>query len=626
MIRRLIMLLLFALPFSAVAQIDDAIEQWVEEHGSDANVSELTDVLLQLSYNPVNINDTVAVASLPFLSPFQIKSLRNYIMLYGQLLSVGELRMVPGFDSVTVSLIEPLVKAEPYERQEFPGIAEILRRGHHTLVTGIGGTVEQAKGYENGKYEGDNLRGLFCYRFDYGNQVSLQLAGDKDPTEAWGKGNHLSYSLLINDLHLGRAVHIERLVVGRFNVQFGQGVSLWTGFEPFSLTGSSPVRYAGGIKAVSPFNEEGWQEGVATTVDLGRNVSVSAFGSRVGDEWMGGGHMELRHGNLVLGLTASASMLDDSVRLRDYVYNQDYFRGDRAGTVGVDVLWQAGRLLLFGEAATDAEGHPAAIGGVRLSLRGDNSIGLSARHYDSRYHNLHTAAYSIGSRTANEQGVSLDGRFHLPLRITALFSADVHRFPKLKYGCYAPSTGSKWQLQLGRAVGHRGEAMVRYSLRHQQRNVPGTSGKVIENTFRQQLQGQYRFTNGPWRFTTRVILSWFNTEESGNQRGWAASQEVRYSRGRWQTAVQAAWHDIDGYYARIYLSESYIQYAYSLPTLQGRGLRTSAVLRCDLTRWLNLGFKYALIFRPGEDHIGSDNAATPGPIRQTWHFQLRCKF
>lgn len=621
MIRRLIVLLLFAMPLTAVAQIDDAIEQWVEDQGSDANVSELSDWLLQLRDSPVNLNDTVAVAALPFLSPFQLKALRNYIVLYGQLLSVGELRMVPGFDSVTVALLSPLVKAEPFEQRPFPGLEGVLSAGHHTLVSGFGGTVEKAKGYENGKYEGDNLRGLLCYRFNYDNRIVLQLSVDKDPAEAWGKDNFYGYSLTLNNF--GR---LERLVAGRFNVQFGQGVALWTGFEPFSLTGSAPVRYAGGVKAASPFYEEGWQEGLAATVRLGRKVGVSAFGSHVDDEWLGGGHLEFRQGNLVLGFTAAASFLDDSVQLRNYVYNQNYFRGDRAGVLGMDALWQMGRWFFFGEVATDAEGHPAGIGGMKLSLGGDNSIGVAVRHYDPSYHSLHSAAYSIGSRTANEQGISLDGRFRLPMGVVALFSADVHRFPELRYGCYAPSTGSKWHLQLGRAIGRKGEAMVRYSLRHQQRNVPGTSGTVIENTLRQQLQWQYRFTSGPWRFTTRVVLSWFNAEESDNQQGWLASQEVRYSHGRWQAAVQAVWHDVDGYYARIYLSESNLQYAFSMPMLQGRGLRTSAVVRFDISSWMNLGFKYALVARPDLEAIGSGNAATPGSVRQTWHLQLRCKF
>ena len=285
-----------------------------------------------------------------------------------------------------------------------------------------------------------------------------------------------------------------------------------------------------------------------------------------------------------------------------------------------------GRLQFFGEVATDVEGHPAVIGGMKLSLQGDNSIGLTARHYDSRYHNLHTAAYSIGSRTANEQGVSLDGRFRLPLGLMALVSADVHRFPQLRYGCYAPSTGSKWQLQLGRSAGRHGEVTVRYALRHQQRNVPGTSGKVIENTFRHQLQGQYRFTNEPWRFTTRVIFSWFNAEESDNQQGWLVSQEVRYGQGRWQAAMQATWHDINGYYARIYLSESNMQYAWSMPALNGNGLRAYILIRWRLNRHLTLAGKYTLTWMLGEESIGSGDSRTNGPLRQTWFLQLRSSF
>lgn len=621
-VRRLIVLFLFVLPMTVEAQVDDAIEQWVEDNGSEGNVSELCDLLLSLADNPVNLNDTAAVSSLPFLSPFQVKALRNYIALYGQLVTVAELYMVPGFDSLTVDLLLPLVKVEPYERQPFPGVGEMLRRGHHTLIGGLGGTVEKAQGYENGHYEGDNLHGLLSYRFSYGNNVVLQLSADKDPAEAWGKDNFYGYSLVVSGL-LGK---VEKLVLGRYNLQFGQGVTLWTGFEPFALTGSSPVRYAGGAKAASPFSEEGWLEGMAATIGLGRGFKMTAFGSRVGEEWMGGGHVELRRGNLVLGLTLSASLLDDSVRLRDYVYNQDYFRGDRAGVLGVDVLWQKGRMLLFGEATTDAEGHPAALGGMNISLSGGNSVGIVLRHYDSRYHNLHSAAYSIGSSTRNEQGVCLNGSFRLPLGIKALASADVHRFPTLRYGCYAPSTGSKWQLQLGHSVGHHGEATVRYSLRCQQRNVPGTSGKVIEDTFRQLLQGQLRFTSGAWRFTSRVILSWFDTGESGRQQGWLAAQEVRYGHGRWQATVQVAWHDIDGYYARIYLSESNLQYAFSIPMLQGRGLRTSAVVRYDVFKGMNVSFKYTLQARPGEESIGTRDAATLGPVRQTWHLQVRLKF
>lgn len=417
------------------------------------------------------------------------------------------------------------------------------------------------------------------------------------------------------------------MVVGRYNLQFGQGVALWTGFAPFSLLGASPVRYATGIRPASAFSEEGWQQGVAATLRLARGLSLSAFGSRTDGEWLGGGHLALRRGNLVLGLTVAAVFLDDSVQLRDYAYNQDYFRGDRTATLGLDALWQSGRTLLFGEVATDAEGHLAGIGGARLSVGGGNSIGLTLRHYDARYHNPHAAAYAL-SQTRNEQGLSLDAQFQLPFRVTALLGADLQRHTALRYGSYAPSSGSWLRMQLSRRVGGGAEVSLRYLHRLQQRNVPGIDSTLYlsEETLRRQLQGQLRLTLGPWRLTSRAILSWFDAGQAGHQGGWLLSQEARYTHGRWQASLQAAWHDIDGYYARITLSESNLQYAFSIPTLQGRGLRLAAVVRCDVGRWLNLGFKYTLTARPGEEAIGSGDAATPGPVRQTFHLQARLRF
>ena len=115
LIRKIWVLLLLLLPLSLRAQVDEALEQWVEESGSEESAAELHDLLLQLADQPVNLNDTVSIASLPFLSPFQVRALKNYIILHGQLWSLKELRMVPGFDSATVALIGPLVKVEPYD-------------------------------------------------------------------------------------------------------------------------------------------------------------------------------------------------------------------------------------------------------------------------------------------------------------------------------------------------------------------------------------------------------------------------------------------------------------------------------------------------------------------------------
>ena len=147
-----------------------------------------------------------------------------------------------------------------------------------------------------------------------------------------------------------------------------------------------------------------------------------------------------------------------------------------------------------------------------------------------------------------------------------------------------------------------------------------------EQTLRQQAQLQVRYHRGPWRLTTRLIAAWFAPERRERQNGWLVAQEARYSGRRWQAVAQAATFDIGGYYARIFLSESNLQYAFSIPSLYGRGARVSAVLRWDVSRWLDLSAKYTLTAYPEQEAIGSDDAQTEGPTRQTWHLQLRWKF
>ena len=140
-LRRWLIVLLLLLPLTAGAQVEEALEQWVEETDDSQAAADLSDLLLQLQAHPVNLNDTLAVAQLPFITPFQFKALRNYILLHGQLMSHKELLFIPGFDSSTVALIEPFTTVAPYSPQKRLRLLD----GRHNIVIGIGGTVEQAE-------------------------------------------------------------------------------------------------------------------------------------------------------------------------------------------------------------------------------------------------------------------------------------------------------------------------------------------------------------------------------------------------------------------------------------------------------------------------------------------------
>ncbi len=618
LIRRFIMLVLMLLPMVAAAQVEEALEQWVEETDNEQAAGEMHDQWLQLQASPPNINDTHALGRLFFLSPFQRQALGNYIALYGQLLSLKELLFVPGFDSATVVFMTPLVRVEPY----VPRRRWRFDEGRHRIVTAVGGTVEQAAGYRDSSYEGDNFRALLCYNYSLYDRLDVRFVVDKDPGEPWGQSNFVGYHLMLN--HVGP---LERLVVGRYNLQFGQGLTLWTGLRPFNILGASPVRFGQGVRQAATFYEEDYQQGLAACLNLGRGVRLSVFGSRVEDETLAGGHLEYRHGNLIVGATVAHTALDSAPRLRDYLYNYYYFRGNRQLNAGVDVVYQWQRLLLYGEASMGENGAPAAIGGFTLQPDSRNRISLTARYFHPEYHNLHSQPFAIGSGQG-EQGVTLDAESRLPLEVTLLASVDLHSFPVLRYADYSPSTGEWLRLQLSRQWGGWLTSTLRYSYRRKARNIPNIDSTLYlgENTLRQQWQGELRAETGPWRFTARAVYALFDSENNEGQRGGLVSVAARYAQRRLQASAALAWFDVDGYYARIYFSETNLQYAWSMPALYGRGLRAHAVLRYAFSQHFTLAAKYALTYMPGQESIGSGDAETEGPFRQTWMLQMRLGF
>ena len=616
--KRWLIILLLLLPVIAMAQVEEDVEDWLLEDVDESAAAELNDVMQEYLANKVNINDTAAMAEVPFINPFQLQALRNYIILHGQLLSLKELAFVPGFDSATIALLETMVKVEPCMREE----AWRWWQGRHSVVTGIGGTVEQAAGYSNGSYDGDNLRALLCYNYNYRNHINVRFVADKDPMEAWGKANYYGYHLMLTDV--GR---IEKLIVGRYNLQFGQGVTLWTGYSPFNIMGRSPVRFGSGVRQASAFYEEGYQEGVATTIDVGHGTHLSAFASRSGGENLLGGHATYRKGGLIVGLTGVYTVLDDSLAVRDYVYNQNYFRGKKLGNFGVDAAWQWNRLLLYGEGAVSSEGKPAVIIGATVLASSNFRCGVSYRYYHPMYHNLHAQAYSIGT-TQNEQGFTVDAQTKLPLGIVALVSADVHSFPSLRYGSYSPSSGTWLRVRLNKNIGRNTELSLKYAYRQKERNVPNIDSTLYlgEQTFRQQVQGEAKILIGEWQVISRAMYSFFDCQNSDSQRGWLVAQTARYSHKALQVTAAVAWFDVSGYYARLYLNESNLQYAWSMPMLNGRGLRSSLVVRYAISECLSVATKYAITYYPGQECVGSGDAQTEGPCRQTWFLQLRCKF
>ncbi len=562
-------------------QVDEVLEQWAAEGGEDG-VEVYYDEMQELWERRVNLNDTAALVGIPILSSFQRATLKNYILLYGQLMSHKELALMPGFDSATIALLSELTVVEPYEVPKRFRLAD----GCNSLTTNLGGANL------------DSLCARMVYNYDWYGRINLRLAAEKDAFELWGKDNFFSYHLMFTNFTLAKNFTIERLILGRYNLQFGQGLTLWTGLAPFNMLGTSPLRFANGVRPASTFYEEGYQQGGALTIRLMRNWHLSAFASKTHGTSLLGSHAEFRTDNLSAGFTFTHTALDDSLKSTERIYNTNYFRGDHLTNIGIDFAWQWHRLIFYGEAAMDDSTHMAAIGGVKMMIDSRNTLGISYRHYDVNYHNLFAQPYAIGN-SQNENGWTFDARCRLPFRLDALLSVDLHSFPSLRYASYRPSSGAWLRAQLSRELGRHVTASLRYAWRIKERNIPNidSTSYLWEETVRRQLQAEIRTTIGRWQLITKGALAQFDSEVGDSQHGWILSQQARYTHGPLQATAGATIFNIDGYYARIYLSESNLQYSFSMPMYYGSGVRAFLVLRYHLTDGLDLAAKYTMFLR-----------------------------
>jgi hypothetical protein len=171
------------------------------------------------------------------------------------------------------------------------------------------------------------------------------------------------------------------------------------------------------------------------------------------------------------------------------------------------------------------------------------------------------------------------------------------------------------------------QVTMRYADRLKERNIPNIDSTLYlgELTVRRQLQAEMKSLLGSWLLTTRAMYAHFDSENVDVQKGWLVSQSARYSKGAIQVTGGLALFNVDGYYARFYLSESCLQYAWSIPMFYGKGMRAHVVVRWNINENFSLAAKYGITRYFDRGSVGSGAAETEGPARQTWFVQMRLK-
>ncbi|MEO1416950.1 MAG: helix-hairpin-helix domain-containing protein [Bacteroidota bacterium] len=648
--------------FITGAEVDDQVDY-----------TDLTDLLEDLQKNPLDLNTATQeeLIQIPGFNTLLYTQLRDYISSFGALTSLYELQAVEGFSADIIRQVQPYVTVKAVGSKDIspnatksagPPAKEVLEGMEVELIQRFVRILEEQRGYtapdttfreiENSgeldtvlssRYAGSPWRSYTRLRGRYGQNFSFAITGEKDPGEifAWQPENNLyGYDFLSGHVSIGGYGIIERLVIGDFAIQSGQGLTLsrGLGFGKGAFVINSIKQANRGILPYASVNENQYQRGVAATLRFGK-LKITPFASRLNVdasvqetdtltnevlqasglqtsglhrtaseranrnsilENMVGTRIEYRSGNLMLGTTHYYQAFGSELNRALNEYNQFDFRGDENYVNSFDWDWIIQNFNFFGEVGRSRSGGIGATAGIMGSIAPTVDIALSARHFDVDFHS--SKGYVFAERPialANETGLYIGVRVTPTPKWTFATYFDQFYFPFNKFRTGYPSNGWEHLSQLSYKPRRGTEVYVRFRSDNRQQNATlypnGQKIRYLVPTQRNTLRLHFQTKlDRNIIYRTRAEMNWFTQGEEEQHRGFLLYQDLVWKFGyNFKITGRYALFDVSDFDARIYAYENDVLGFFSIPAYANKGSRYYLIFNAKASRKVDFWFRIA---------------------------------
>ena len=651
--------------------IDELLEDSEENPES---IEKLYDELSYLSENPLNLNKATLeqLKQLPFLSDIQIMNILDYRKKQGEIVSIYELKNIRFLDMETIELILPFIFIGEIDKTRPFNIKNLMKYGNNELMLRYDRCVNEKKGYAdvsdsilkkspNRKYVGEPFYNSLRYSYSFDNRFQMGIVAEKDAGEAFMNSRHKGYDYYSAHVLLKDIGIIKTLAIGDYKISFGQGLVISNDFTPSrSSILSQAERRNNGFRRHYSTNENDYFRGAASTISV-KKVDISAFYSyrkadAIADEstissfktdgihrtesdlekknkitiQTFGGNIRYITPDFHIGLTAlTYSFGGLTVEPELKPYNIFYFRGKRNTNIGADYRWRYRQILLFGETAISENGAMATLNALQWNFSTSFRTLLLYRNFSRKYQAFYGNAFSQNSTVQNEEGLYFSMQW-APIAYWKFSGyADFFRFPWLKYGVDAPSSGQEYMVQADFSGIKKTIISTRYRFRSREKNI--TQDHEVTILPADQHRVRLQITHKPsaiMTFRTTIEGNVYDDNTSPTTRGWVISQNASWKKPEHpiQADLFAAYFNTSDYNTRVYSNEKNMLYSFSIPSFYGEGVRLTAVLRYNFTKNLYISAKAAWTHYYDRDTIGSDLEEIEGRDKIDLYAQLRWKF
>ena len=666
-------ILLLAIPFTRVhaqADIDPDIAQvlgYLESSLQEtSNFEELIDRLTQYKAHPLNINKATEteLQALWVLSPLQIHALQAHLLANGPIIDLLELQSIDNFDSQTIRLLRPFVQlgfSNPFSGKKLGSFF----LGTHDLLVRYRQDLQKEQGYLPGDSSQNRFLGgpqhvLLRYRYASGKNLLVAIQAEKDPGETFFRKNQpLGFDFLSGHVELKQVGPFKKVVLGDYNLQFGEGLSLWSGigFGKSSLL-SSIAKQEMGLRSYSSVNEGFFFRGLATQIAVKRVQIIPFYSNRnldasiqdsagISSVNLSGLHRtasELSYkktlNQQVYGTALTYNFHGVSVRLTGYhsqfnrnfqagqdPYNQFKFSGRSLSNFSVNYHFSVANTYYFGEVAKASVGKSAYLVGLLSSLSPSVTLGLLYRNYPVSYPSFYNAAIAESSNSINEKGFysGLAVKFHPKWEWS--FYTDVFSFPWLGFGVNAPSNGSEILSLITYKPSKTSQLQLFYQRTQKTQNSVEEEDAPID--FPQpHVQQKYRLD---FRYPLNRNFSIHHRAEMirvGQEQGFVLLHDLVYQplQSKFSGNMRMAVFNVSDHDARIYAFQNDVLYSYSIEAYQNKGFQLYVNTRYTLRKGLDFWLRYESKRYTNLSSVGSGLTAIDGNHQSEVKIQVRYQF
>lgn len=662
-----------------------SVDKWMEymeelasETEDEARIENLYTDLSYLAEHPFELNSVTEneLKRLPFLSDQQITSLLTYRTKYGKLVTLYELKNMEGMDFDTISLLLPFVYIGDISVNKRPfSVKNLLKYGSNELQIRYDKCFQQKKGYcsypdsilqqyPNRKYLGEPFYHHLRYSYAFDDRLQLGVVAEKDAGEPFWNSYHKGYDfysihLFFKDMNKW----LKSLAIGDYKISFGQGLVISNDFTPGrSSIVAQAERRTNGFRRHFSTNENDYFRGIASTVALKQfyislfysyrkldagvdNNEVSSFKTdglhRLERDWEKkhtvpmqtyGGNVRYENSNFSVGITAlSYSFGKYRIQPDPKPYNLFYFRGNDNINMSVNYMLKTKKVKFYGETAISSNKAVATLNAFQLTPVSYLSLLVLHRYYDRRYQAFFGNAFGQNSSVQNEQGVYAGMQWTPFAHFKLSMYADVFRFPWLKYGVDAPSSGQEYMVQLDADPGKNFAWYLRYKYRKKEKNRTLENESTLNILPYSQQRFRLQFLYGirsVWILKTSADCVYYGEWKGKRSLGWMISQGAGWKPSNlpFQSDIYMAYFHTDDYYSRINSYEKNILYAFNMPSFYGRGIRLSLSFRWNILDKLSLSAKLGHTYYADRNVIGTDQEEIEGHNKTDLYVLLRYKF